>query len=531
MKPFILSIFFIVCSSALLGNTNVYFVHFTDKSNTPYNISAPQNFLSQRAIDRRLKFNIPIDSSDLPNNPSYLDSLTSLGASRVISLKWQQGALIYANVNNAQNIANLSFIDTVQLLNSLPTKIAGELTKKVTKIRTNHIATAQEQIQQINLSPLHDAGYKGQNIHIAVIDAGYLMADQLNAFATLRNENRILSTADFVDPQSDIYAEHVHGTAVLSTMAAQINGTTIGTCPEASFHLLRSENYNSETISELYYWCRAAEYADSIGADIITSSLGYFEFDNPDHNLTFSDLDGTTSVCAIAATCATQKGIAVLVSAGNEGNTSWQHICTPSDALNIMCIGATNSNGQYASFSSQGPSADGRTKPDFVTRGAQAAIISSNDELGYANGTSFSCPIAAGMVACIMQAAPSATPEQILLAINSTASQSNTPDNLLGHGIPNAQRVLQYLVANSNNSNTTVKTEWSLEKNPTSDTFAIVNSTEPLEYLIYSQTAQLVQSGTIYPNQEEPLHNIPNGAYILQLRNNKQQQSTKLLIH
>lgn len=531
MKTLFFIATFTIASMFAMAQENVYFVSFIDKKETPHDLSEPQSFLSQRAIERRARFDIMVDHTDLPNNPSYIDKLREQGAERVLSIKWLQGALIYASEEDYINIKDLSFVDTAIFLNALPSKESKNLTRKIMRAEHNHVKEALPQIEQINLKALHDKGFKGKGIHISVIDAGYLMADGMECFDAMRAENRLLSTRDFVNPYSDIYSEHVHGALVLGIMAALVKDSTLGTAPEASYHLLRSENYDSETPSEMYYWSAAAEYADSVGSDIITTSLGYTVFDDSTKNLMYSDLDGLTTPCSKSAKMAVEKGIVVLASAGNDGNKKWRKISVPSDAENVISVGAVDKERQYAYFSSQGYSTDGRIKPDIATLGQQSLLVRTDGTLGYANGTSFACPIAAGMIACIMQAAPNATPMQIIAALRATASQHATPDSLLGYGIPDAVQMLNYLINNSNTVNSVIENKWQLRDNPVNDSFSIINIRDEVEYKIFDVMAFLHQTGVVRSNEEVSTSELQNGLYILVISNNQYSQSIKMMVN
>ena len=263
--------------------------------------------------------------------------------------------------------------------------------------------------------------------------------NRLPNFDSIFNNNRIISTRDFVTGKNDntVYESGSHGTSVLSTIGVIANGSLVGTAPHASFTLLKSEDADGEYIFEEYTWVCAAEYADSIGADIISSSLGYTTFDDTTQNHTWNDIDGETSVASMSATIAARKGILVCISAGNSGSQPWHKIGIPADADSILAVGAVDTLQQPASFTSVGPSADGRVKPDVAAMGKGTAVVDVGGNVVNGNGTSFSCPIIAGMSACLWQAFPNATNMQIREAIIKSASQYYNPDTLLGYGIPN----------------------------------------------------------------------------------------------
>ena len=305
---------------------------------------------------------------------------------------------------------------------------------------------------------LHDMGYAGQGMVIAVLDAGFMNADNLSVFDYLWDNDRILGYKDFVDPLNpNIFSSHTHGTSVLSTMGGNLPGELVGTAPEASFYLLRSEDGGSEYLIEELNWVSAAEYADSVGADVINSSLGYTEFDDPSQNHTYEDMDGNTTPITIGADLAASKGILVVNSAGNSGGSSWQYIGAPADGDSVFSIGAVDGSGNYVSFSSTGPTYDGRIKPNVVAQGQGSAIINAySGDVSFGSGTSFSSPITAGMVTCLWQAHPGARNTEIMEAVQQSGTLANNPSYQLGYGIPDYM-VAHDLVTDSGAEYTTDK--------------------------------------------------------------------------
>jgi subtilisin family serine protease len=305
-------------------------------------------------------------------------------------------------------------------------------------LRTNSLnyGDAFRQIRQLNADFLHDQQFQGQGVLIAVLDAGFNSADVVPAFDLLRSSNRIVATWDFVAQETSVFEDDAHGTSVLSCMAAEVPGQMIGTAPQASYLLLRTEDANSEYIIEEYNWAAAAAYADSAGADLISSSLGYTQFDDPVQDHVYADMDGNTCPASVAADIAAAKGLLVLVSAGNQGSSFWHYISAPSDADSVLAVGAVDSLGYMASFSSWGPSSDGRVKPDVAAMGRRATVSFFDGSFGTSNGTSFSCPILAGAAACLWQAHPSKSNLEVLNAIRQSASYYLTPGDSLGYGIP-----------------------------------------------------------------------------------------------
>jgi serine protease AprX len=445
---FILAVIFIPAFSAY--SQNRYVVFFTDKNNSPYSVSTPLQFLSQRAVTRRNMQNIVVSVQDLPVNPAYVSGVNGTGATILNRSKWFNSVTVQASLSQLSAINNLPYVQqSIQVDrkagNVAPNKFDIEKLRykgdeELLPQRTSsfNYGISFNQVNMMNGNLMHDNGYTGVGKIIAIIDAGFVNADQMPAFDSAFNSNRVLATWDFVDNESDVFDDDTHGTMVFSTIAANLPGELIGTAPGASYILLRSENAPEEDIIEEYNWASAAEYADSAGADIINSSLGYTEFDNPLQNHSYSDLDGNTTPVTRAADIAASKGMVVCNSAGNEGNNPWFRISAPSDADSILSVGAVDAAEMYASFSGKGPSFDGDVKPNVAAQGSQTIVADPWTGTGVfpANGTSFSSPLMAGMVATLWQCHPNATNMQLINAIQQSASQANNPDSLLGYGIP-----------------------------------------------------------------------------------------------
>jgi len=433
-----------------------FFVPFTDKSGTPFSIAQPDQYLSQRALQRRAAQSIQIDITDLPVDPSYVQQVAATGAAVLNRSKWFNGVTVL--VNDANQLAAVDALPFTGVPTPVTRLANGTSTPKLEPEPDGKTASGNgggttdyglgfNQIDMLGGIPLHENGFRANGMLIAVLDAGFINVDNLPIFDSLRNENRIIATKDFVEGDLNVYGHHGHGTSVLSTMAGNIPGALVGTAPKANYILLRSEDGASENPIEEENWVAAAEFADSAGADLINSSLGYTTYDSTQFSHTYADMDGVTTRVTQGANIAASKGILVVASAGNEGSSAWQHIGSPADGINVLAIGAVDPTGTYASFSSQGPSADGRIKPDVVAQGKDAVIVSANQGVGVqtGNGTSFSGPILCGMSACLWQMYPQLTNFQIMDAIRQSASQYNAPDALLGYGIPDftfAQLVL-----------------------------------------------------------------------------------------
>ena len=452
---------------------NYYWVQFSDKAGTIYSIDKPEEFLSQKAIERRDNQNIKIDETDLPVSKTYTDSITNRGIRIVHTSKWLNGATIEATQLEVEDIsASFSFISETQLtkpgqlLKSANNKF--EIEQTISEIDSAFYGLSRYQIGQLNGQFLHNQGFLGQGMHIAVLDAGFLMVDELPAFYELIGENRIVEIKDFVDPNSDFFQTHRHGMNVLSTMAGYIPNNLIGSAHEANYSLFRSEDSGSEYQIEADNWVVAAEYADSIGADIINSSLGYTLFEDPNMNYTYEDLDGKTTRVTRGANMAFQKGMLIFSSAGNEGNKGWKYLVAPSDGDYVIGVGAVDRDGAPAPFSSFGPASDGDVKPNVSAMGWGTFLQRQDGNVGAGNGTSFSSPVLAGMAACLWQAFPRAKNADIKNAIEKSASLYETPDNQLGYGIPDFEKA-SILLTDWGLGNLETTDFWRPEHNPFSN--------------------------------------------------------------
>jgi len=445
---------------------NKYWVQFSDKNNSPFSLSHPAQFLSAEAITRRAKFQIPYDERDLPVNESYVNEVLALGNCAMVNRsKWFNAITIYSEDSLLiEDIAQLPFVSEVR---SVEVTVQGDKEKFALQpfsekskddVAYSELAKSYgpsfRQTEMLNGHVLHELGYTGKNINIAVLDAGWWRADILPAFDKLRNENRIVAVRDFVDGGEDVYDHSNHGTFVLSLMAGIIPDSLCGTAVDANYWLFRTEEAASEYVVEEDNWVAAAEVCDSLGIDVINSSLGYSLFDDPDHNHSKTEMDGNTTRVTIAADIAAEKGILVVNSAGNSGNNRWHIITAPSDGDSVLCVGAVDANLSHAVFSSFGPSADGDVKPNVCAMGYDCVIADLDSTIRLGNGTSFSSPITAGMAACLWQAFPEKKNMQIFDAIEKSAHLFSNPNDSLGYGMPDfwqAFRSLQTEIHQSGN--------------------------------------------------------------------------------
>jgi serine protease AprX len=440
---FVLVLFFNTLSVLSQSTQYKYWIQFTDKNNSPYSLEHPADYLSDRAIERRLKQGIPITENDLPVNPEYIDSLINLGLRVLNKSKWFNAVTVQTSDSLLiDTISKIDFVKTFENVASLTKKKSSfEKFKEVYNLYIRDkdsysYGPSATQITMLNGHVLHESGFRGEGIHIAVIDAGFNSVHILPAFDSLWLNNQILGTRDFVDSDNEVFDAHQHGMVVLSIMGGNLPYQLIGTAPKAMFWLLRSEDTGSEFLVEEDNWITAAEFADSAGVDLINTSLGYSTFDDTTQNHSYSDMDGETARISIGAEIAASKGIIVVVSAGNEGENSWHYITAPADARNILAVGAVDSLGQYALFSSTGPSFDDRIKPNVSAMGQGTVVQIFSGGISLCNGTSCSAPIITGLAACLWQAKPSATNIEIIRAIEKSSHQYYSPDSLLGYGLP-----------------------------------------------------------------------------------------------
>jgi subtilisin family serine protease len=437
------TLFFIIISFSSFAQqdsiTYKYWVEFTDKYNSNFSVNNPELFLSQRAIERRVRQNIPIKIQDLPINNWYVDSIINLGFDVLNRSKWFNGIMLSTNDSNLVDNINFSFVKSTFSFGRWNRNKSNQRTnsKFENDFNKSDYGDTYNQLQMLKGNILHNRNLKGEGKVIAVLDAGFSKANEMDAFKKLFDEDRILGSWDFVAQEESVFEDHSHGMMVLSTMGAENKGQIIGTSPNASFWLLRSEDGDTENLIEEYNWLCAAEFADSVGADIINSSLGYTTFDDVNQNHTYSDMDGRTAPVSIAANLASRKGMIVVNSAGNSGSSSWHYIGAPADADSILSVGAVDENRDFAWFSSYGPSIDGRIKPTVVAQGRNTIVATSDNGILAGNGTSISSPVIAGMTACLWQAHPNRTNIEIINAIILSANLHDNPNDSLGYGLPN----------------------------------------------------------------------------------------------
>ncbi|MDR2816416.1 MAG: S8 family serine peptidase [Proteiniphilum sp.] len=421
-------------------------VYLKDKGNTPHSPDNPGAFLSGRAIERKKKEKVEIDESDLPISPDYFTLAENAGGKVVTHSKWF--ATLVVEVSDSMRIGNiesLSFVDSVKYIwrGNKPFQ-RSEARPRLSPVGRDVIADADTeygftaaQFRMHNAVVMADAGFRGKGMLIGVIDAGFTNFDVIPRFESVR----LGGYMDFV-PGGNIFASSDHGTKVLSTMATDLPGLMMGSAPEATYWLLRSEDTTSEFPVEEDYWVRAIEFADSLGVDVINTSLGYNSFDDKSLNYTHALLNGNVSLMSQAAGKAYEKGMLIVVSAGNEGNKPWQKTTPPADAKNVLAVGAVGTDSIIASFSSHGLTADGRIKPDLVSVGKKTVTIGRDGLVGETNGTSLSSPFLAGLIASLWSATPSLHRSEVLDIVKRSSDRYANPDSVYGYGIPDFYRAM-----------------------------------------------------------------------------------------
>jgi subtilisin family serine protease len=533
MKAYLLLLLILISAATIDAKPigKIYWIDFDSKLNTPFSINQPSAFLSQRAIERRIRQNIAIDSTDLPVNPVYIDSLQKIGFTVIFTSKWMNGALITPIDSLPIATQSLpSFVKNIEL------RIDKTLKSSSTKFSTDsstisYYGNSQLQVAMMNGEWLHHFSM-GEGIHIAVIDAGFANVDKIQAFDHLRERDGILGTFDFVDPGNNVYAEHAHGTMVLSLMASLNEGMMVGTAPKASYWLLRSEDSNSEYPVEEDYWIVAAEFADSVGCDVINTSLGYSTFDNPQYNHNYEQFNGKTLRISQAANLAVDKGLVVVCSAGNSGNDDWGHIVAPSEAEKVLSVAAVDETELVTGFSSRGFEGNSPMKPDVAAMGKGVSILNKNGEIVTGSGTSFSSPIVAGMAACLSALHPELPGSEIIEMIRRASNRYPNHSIEYGYGIPDFSKLVDTSAIETTSSQL-AENQIILYPNPFTSNIYL---TPPIGYNhidILSVEGRKVFSMSL-PNSTEEissplLSNLGKGVYFAVLKGNGKPLRLKLL--
>ena len=419
-----------------------YLIYFKDKKGTQYTLGNPNSFLSEKSIDRRRKQKIVIDSSDLPVSSFYVNQIKNLGYEIHGISKWLNAVLVRVPPGFVPNVDEF-FVKHIRPVKRYSTHQRLEVNLNTTSSPKQEVldyGNSKIQLEMLGVDWLHKKGFYGNGLTIAVLDAGFYKYCEIEAFRHLIENGKILDTYDFYTKSKDVCSINVtHGTSVLSVMAAKLDGQLVGVSHQANYVLYRTEVAEFEYPVEEVFWVLAAERADSMGVDLINSSLGYTDFDNPEFNYTYQSLNGKTSIVSFGALMAARKGILVCNSAGNYGLQPWKYINTPADTDSILACGSVDINRNKSTFSSFGPTADGRIKPDVMAMGQGVYYATVNGGVGIASGTSFASPLICGLAACLWEENPTMSAQELILAIKKSSTNALEPNNEIGWGIPRYQ--------------------------------------------------------------------------------------------
>jgi subtilisin family serine protease len=531
-------IFLIFLSHNIYSQEDAW-VYFTDKPNAQFYLDNPLEMLSQRAIDRRVAQSIFLDITDAPIYQPYLDELANQSGIEIkAKSKWFNCVHVRGSVESINSLLTLSFVQSVffadkSLNSSSRLSFSKKKFKPVNKQMDVQVdfnyGTSANQIQMLNGNLLHQQGYTGSGKIIAVMDAGFPQVDVISPFQRIRDNNQILGGYNFVDRNEDFYTRNSHGTMVLSTMAGYVDNQLVGTAPDAQYYLFITEDTNSENPVEESYWVEAAEVADSLGVDVINTSLGYFEYDNPNYSYTYEDLNGTTAFMSRGVDMAFSKGMICVTSAGNSGGSSNPYVAVPAEANHNLAVGAVKGDETYASFSSVGPTFDNRIKPDVMAKGQNATVSSTTGVITTANGTSFAGPIMAGMVASFWQSVPQLTNQQVVDFVKQSADRFSNPDEFYGYGIPDFNLALQNALLSLPDNQ---KQYFFVYPNPFSENLNVINSNnlEEINFSIFNSLGQLVRNYTLSKSINViNANDLERGCYFYKIEGNGISHTGKLI--
>ena len=509
---------------------NRYVVFLADKDTTAYSLARPEEFLSPASLERRQQQNIALDASDLPVNPQYVAELAASGADIYYTSRWLNAVMI-AGEQDSSVYSQLDFVTRVELIK--PTRQGGRYKKGSSyegETSTTSTSHGEEQLlnmlqnEMLGIDEMHQAGFTGQGISVAVFDGGFKGVDTVSFFQHLYENGQIIPGYDFVGNSTNVYRYGQHGTEALSCIAAYKPGVLEAGAYEANIMLCVTEESGSEYRVEEYNWLFAAERADSAGIDIISTSLGYTTFDDADMNYDYQDLDGNTAVITRAVNLATSKGMLCVISAGNEGTGRWRYVSPPADAVDVLAVGAVSSGGDRVSFSSFGPTADGRVKPDVSALGLQTVVVDAGGNVTRSNGTSFSAPLIAGLTAGVWEAFPHKTNREIIEKIRLAGSLAMTPNNELGYGIPDFSSTLDPVLATDEQQE--IATNYRVFPNPIENGKLFIESktrnlSQPVDVFVYSSTGQLMMQERFISSTDPTItldtSTLSQGVYILHI--------------
>ena len=515
-------------------------VYFRDKPNAQTFLNNPLTMLTQRAIDRRTLQNIALSINDVPVHQAYIDAITDANGIQVkAKSKWLNCIHVRGTQADIALLMNSTFVEKIIFANKNITQLGRSTSSSMNTAVNKQFETAVDfnygnstnQIQMLNGTILHQQNFTGAGKIMAILDSGFTNVNTMSPFQRVRDNNQLLGGYNFVDGNTSIYGRHNHGTNVLSTIAGFVDNQLVGTAPDAKFYLFITEDINSENPVEESYWVEAAEMADSLGVDVINSSLGYYGYDNPNYSHTYSDMTGNKTFASKGANIAFSKGMIVVCSAGNSGGSSEPYVGVPAEANNVIAVGAVKFDRSLASFSSIGPSFDGRVKPDVMAQGQAAVVASTSGAVTTANGTSFSGPIMAGMITSFWQAVPNATNIEIVQYVKQASDRFANPTAQFGYGIPNFQIALNNALS-INTPISPAQTEFSIIPNPCSTEITINFSSliKTASIKIYSVLGkEIVALENIVPQSKIDLTALQSGIYFYKVVSSQGEVSGKLL--
>lgn len=537
MKKIVL-LFIFLLSQNIFSQEDAW-VYFTDKPDSQYYFDNPLEMLSQRALDRRTNQGIALDILDVPIYQLYFDQIsTSSGIEVKSKSKWMNAVHVRGSISAIDALADLTFVSNIQFANrSLNTqnRIANNSENKAVNkqldVQENFVyGNSSNQIQMLNGHLLHQQDYTGTGKIIAVMDAGFPNVNTASSFQRIRDNNQILGGYNFVARNENVYTSNSHGTLVLSLMAGYVENQLVGTAPDANYYLFITEDSADENPVEESYWVEAAELADSLGVDVINTSLGYFAYNNPSYSYTYADMNGVTSFISRGADIAFSRGMICVTSAGNSGNSANPNISTPADAIHTLTVGSVKFDETYSNFSSIGPTFDGRIKPDVMAQGQNPYFSTTSGSVSNASsGTSFSGPIIAGMVASFWQAIPWATNQQVVDFVLQSADRFTNPTTQFGYGIPNFQVALNMAQLSVEENE---KIQFLVYPNPVKDKVIVSfsNDLPDVKFQIFNSLGQQIMEKTITQNNNlVATSELQNGIYFYKVLAKNTIQTGKII--
>jgi len=535
MKNLLIAILFLV-SFASFSQEDAW-VYFNDKPSAATYLSNPLTMLTQRALDRRSAQGIALDITDVPIEQTYVNQITAAtGITVKAQSKWLNCLHIRGSVADVNALTSLPFVNHVHFadnaLNGKSTTPKNNFpVNKQMEVQTNfNYGTSANQIQMLNGHLLHQQSFTGSGKIIAVLDSGFTGANTIVPFNRMFTNGLYLGGYNYVAGNTDVFSTHNHGTMTLSCMVGYVDGQLVGTAPDAQYYLFITEDVAAENPVEESYWVQAAEEADRLGADIISTSLGYYQYDNVNYSHSYSELTGNTAFASQGANIAFSKGMIVVASAGNSAGSPspFNHVGVPAEATNVLAVGAVQSNEVYAGFSSIGPTFDGRIKPDVMAQGQNSVLSNTSGSIVTANGTSFSCPIMAGMIASFWQAVPSLTNQQVLDFVRQSADRYSNPNAQYGYGIPDFQLALtNALLVNSKD-----KGQFAVYPNPTQNQLNIrfSETTSNANMTFFNNLGQtILVKENLTSNATIDLSGLNSGIYFYKIASENTNQTGKII--